>query len=42
MELMDQLSRRLGQIATASEQLPPEALSRGAERHRTKRIAHLP
>ena len=39
---MDELTCRIGQITAALQQLPPEALSRGAERHRTERIAHLP
>ena len=42
MELMDELARRRGQIAALPEQLPPEPLGRGPERHRTKRVAHLP
>ena len=32
----------VGQIAAVREQLPPEAFGRGLERHRTKRVAHLP
>ena len=42
MELMDELARRTGQIAATLQQLPPEALGRGLERHRTKRVADLP
>src|ERR1035438_1321810 len=41
MELMDEFPRRSGQVAAMTQQLPPKALRRGLEGHRTKRVAHL-
>jgi hypothetical protein len=41
VKLMDQLARRIGQIAAVTQQLPPETHGGGLERHRTKRVAHL-
>ena len=38
---MDQLARRLGQMAAVTQQLPPEPGGAGLERHRTKSVAHL-
>jgi len=42
MELVDEFLGDAGQRAALPQQLPPEPLGRGVERHRTKSVAHLP
>ena len=39
---MNELNRRTGQIATSPDQLTPEVLGLGLERHRPESVAHLP
>ena len=42
MELADELSGGVGQIAAVAQQLPPEPFGGGPQRHRTESVAHLP